>query len=205
MLSGTHPVFAECTGGCDCFDGIYFGVGAGGNFSKNEAEKKNNDGVKTAEASVTNSRLLGSFSFGSCKKINTAPVCFGGEIGVDLSVAKHDDAKINDSNIRFTNNGIVPRLMFFAGHIVPEDGLLVFLGVGIAHVKKSLNNDIETVSISKLPVTVTLGFQKALCSKWHFRIEGGFMTKTTMENKFYKIESKYDATARVILIKNIKL
>jgi hypothetical protein len=172
------------------FDHIFFGVGIGG-FVDHGAFKKGEAGASTNFCNP-----IGVLYFGSGRVMNAAPVYIGGEIVLDLTKAKSESRKVDDKDVKFRHNGLIPSLGFRFGY-VPQHGngsVMYFIKIAASHLSSKTEyatgtpERLESLRISKLAPTVVLGMEKGICAKYSCRAEIGYMLKVKSSNSECKIE-----------------
>ncbi|MDR3151698.1 MAG: hypothetical protein LBT67_02480, partial [Holosporaceae bacterium] len=147
------------------FDHIFFGLGVGCSFDKDEISERNSANRRAERFN----NFMGALLLGSGRALNAAPIYFGGEIGLNFAKAKSGTSKINGTDVKIKRSGFVPSFAFRAGY-VSRSNLLFFLRLGISHVRSKAeyplaNGSSEYVSFSKLAPTIGVGVEKAICAK----------------------------------------
>ncbi|MDR1334456.1 MAG: hypothetical protein LBJ71_04515 [Holosporaceae bacterium] len=210
MLLSTQQIFAENNTQSDRFDGVYWGLGITQNFSKIKAKKKNEAGEIVKNVSERSNGLYGSVLLGSGKMLNVPSLYVGAEIAVDVSKTKHTNVPLDGNEVKLKTNGIIPSIGFIVGTTVVDSGFLVFLKVGLAHTGVSLNDknateneELEKISVSKMPIVLALGMQSSLSNKWRFRADVEFKSKTFRNNPHYKIENGHGIAGRIAFLRSI--
>ncbi|MDR0556051.1 MAG: hypothetical protein LBG20_03550 [Holosporaceae bacterium] len=153
------------------FTGVYLGIGAGCQFSKNELK----DTTDNTKATFDNNAVGGSAVLGARKVFGN--FCIGAEVGGTVGPTKTSDVKDGNVKVRtIRNRGSLVNLGLTVGGVHAEKGWHGFgiIGFYFPHttLKDANNNGIG--SDEKPVVLVGVGAEKKFTQKWGARVDLGY-------------------------------
>jgi hypothetical protein len=164
------------------FNGVYFALGLGGSFLKNEADYESPFiSPSTGSFEKQNvSRFIGTAAFGGGKAFKDR-FYLGAEASIDFMQSKTSDAKIGGVKICDINNrGVTPALAIRLGFT--HGNSLVYFKPAVQFPAVTFKQDgDEFGKINKPTWSVALGYEHSFCKKFSARLEGEWVFKTKEE------------------------
>lgn len=174
------------------FNGVYFGVGVGGNFFKTSDEvTPRNDGTEVRDGNYNASRFMGSIVLGGGKVIDKV---YGG-VEALFDVMKNKKIEMYTTNPASGDRqvsgdlqmkGFVPQGNIKIGYSI-YDNIIAYGKLGCAWSKVQKTRNGETTNKSKHSFVVGLGTEMALSNSFSTGLEAdynfGFKTDGTTYNR----------------------
>lgn len=180
-MAFSSEVYAE---GCHPFDGVYLGLGVGGNFFKtrDEVTGHNADGSDIRNGNYDASRFMGSVVVGGGKVINKI---YGG-IEALFDIMKNKKIEIAGINGDVQMKGFVPQVNVKAGYSMCNN-IIAYGKLGCAWSKANKTENGHTTNKSKTSFVFGVGAEKSFCRRFSLALEAdynfGFKSNETTYNK----------------------
>jgi hypothetical protein len=192
ILTAQQTVAEEITGNA-YFDGLYFGAGVGGGYSKTEAE------LGGSSVSDQVCRPMATVLLGQGKTANSTQIYFGAEILTDIAKTASGNHEINGVRGKIQTNGVNPSFAFRIGRLEPDSQSLIFARVGLVHSKVSFEAADFKITASKLTPVFGVGVEM-IREKASIRFDVEYRMNAQQTADFFKIKSKFNVNARATAI-----
>ena len=166
------------------FDGVYLGLGVGGNFFKTSDEVTGHkaDGSDIRNGNYNASRFMGSVVIGGEKVVNKI---YGG-IEALFDIMKNKKIEISGINGDIQMKGFVPQVNVKAGYFF-SDNIIAYGKLGCAWSKINRTENEQTTSKTKASFVFGVGAEKSFCKRFSLALEAdynlGFKSNDTTYNK----------------------
>jgi opacity protein-like surface antigen len=160
------------------FDGVYLGLGVGGNFFKIRDEVTGNGRDGNYDAS----RFMGSVVIGGGKVINKI---YGG-IEALFDIMKNKKIEITGIKGDVQMKGFIPQVNVKAGYSV-YDNFIIYGKLGCAWSKASRTENGQIANRSRSSLVFGVGAEKSFCKRFSLALDAdynqGFKSNDTTYNK----------------------